>query len=60
MQLLSIEPDSSLEITTDGESLIIKPVKEKQTEEEIRKEKFLNALGKSHEKLSGAYKRLAK
>lgn len=59
MKLLSINPDSLLEIKTDGKSLIMTPVDDSKTDEEIRREKFLKVLENSHKKLGGAYKRLA-
>ena len=60
LKLLSFDPSLPVEITTDGEALIVKPTKQPQTEEERRKEKFIKALENSHNKFGGAYKRLAK
>ena len=62
MQLLSFDPELPVEITTDGKALIVRPTEPEapKTDEGIRREKFMKALNKSHQKFGGAYERLAK
>lgn len=59
MQLLSITPDTLLEIKTDGKSLIMTPIEQPKIDETVQNPKFLNALAKSKRKFGTAYKRLA-
>lgn len=69
MQLLSITPDSLLEIKTDGKSLILTPVEpqtldqmiedEQQHEQSVQDPRFQQALAKSKQKFGNAYRRLA-
>lgn len=54
MQLLSITPDTPLEVRTDGKSLIITPLGE-----DVNDELFDNALDKSIRKFGNVYKKLA-
>lgn len=59
MQLLSIDPELPVEISTDGKRLIIEPSNQ-SSDEDARKEKFAKALKRSHQKFGEAYKELAK
>jgi antitoxin component of MazEF toxin-antitoxin module len=54
LDLLGIDENTSLEISTDGEALVIAPVRDKK-----RKKKFEQALAASHERYGETYKRLA-
>jgi antitoxin component of MazEF toxin-antitoxin module len=54
LDLLGIDEETSLEISTDGEALVIAPVRDAK-----RRKKFEKALAASHERYSNAYKRLA-
>lgn len=58
MQLLNITPDTLLELTTNGESLVITPVKETKAVTPTD-EAFGQSVEKSIQKYSGIYKRLA-
>jgi antitoxin component of MazEF toxin-antitoxin module len=55
MKLLQITPETNLNLSIEGESLVITPVKEK-TE---RQKKLELALSESFEQYDSAYKRLA-
>ncbi len=52
MELLNITPESPLEISTDGKSLIIRPVA-------ARQEKFDKALDETCKQYHDAFKKLA-
>ena len=54
LELLGIDENTSLEISTDGESLVIAPVRDEQ-----RPNRFEKALASSNERYGGALKRLA-
>ncbi|MCH8042876.1 MAG: AbrB/MazE/SpoVT family DNA-binding domain-containing protein [Planctomycetes bacterium] len=54
LELLGIDENTSLEISTDGESLVIAPVRDEQ-----RRKRFEKALASSNERYGGALKRLA-
>ena len=54
LDLLEIDEDTSLEITTDGEALIIAPARDKK-----RRKRFEQALAASNERYGNALKRLA-
>ena len=54
LELLGIDEETSLEISTDGESLVIAPVRDEQ-----RRKRFEEALASSNERYGGALKRLA-
>jgi antitoxin component of MazEF toxin-antitoxin module len=54
LELLGIDEETSLEISTDGESLVIAPVRDKK-----RRKKFEDALASSNERYGKALKRLA-
>jgi antitoxin MazE len=54
LELLNIDNQTLLEITTDGSILLISPVRD-----ENRKKKFQNALGEANAKYAHALKRLA-
>ncbi|MEM9777219.1 MAG: AbrB/MazE/SpoVT family DNA-binding domain-containing protein [Chloroflexota bacterium] len=58
MQLLSIDPELPVKITTDGTRLIVEPTKDSDDDEK-RKEKFAKALKRSHKKFGAAYQKLA-
>ncbi len=54
LELLNIDDQTPLEISTDGTLLLISPVRD-----EKRKRQFLEAVGKANEKYGRALKRLA-
>lgn len=54
LDLLNINPDTPLEITTDGQLLLISPVKDDK-----QKSSFKRALEKTNRKFGSALKRLA-
>ncbi len=54
LDLLQIDEDTSLEITTDGEALVVAPVRD-----ENRRKRFADALAASNERFSNALKKLA-
>lgn len=54
LDLLDIDEETSLEISTDGESLVIAPVRDKK-----RRARFEQALAASNERYGKALKRLA-
>jgi antitoxin MazE len=54
LELLGIDEKTSLELSTDGESLVIAPLRDKK-----RKKKFEEALTSSNERYGRALKRLA-
>ena len=54
LDLLSIEADTPLDISTDGEILIISPIKD-----EKRRRKFEKAVRETNRKYGRALKRLA-
>jgi antitoxin MazE len=54
LELLGIDEKTSLELSTDGESLVVAPVRDKK-----RKQKFEAALAASNERYGNALKRLA-
>jgi len=55
MELLNIEPDTPLEISTDGEVLIVAPVRDAK-----RKRKFQESLKSANRKYGRALKKLAR
>lgn len=55
LDLLKIEVDTPLEISTDGQVLIITPVADEE-----RRDKFQRALNSANRKYGNALKRLAK
>ena len=54
LDLLKIEADTPLDISTDGQVLVITPIRD-----EARREKFKRALESANRKYGGALKRLA-
>ena len=54
LDLLGIDENTALEISTDGESLIVAPVRDKK-----RQKRFEQALAASNERFGKALKRLA-
>ena len=54
LELLKIDADTTLDISTDGEKLTIGPAKPSE-----RRRKFDAAQAKAHQKLSGAFQKLA-
>ena len=54
LELLKIDADTTLDISTDGEKLTIGPAKPSE-----RRRKFDAAQAKAHQKFSGAFKKLA-
>ncbi len=59
MQLLSITPETLLDVKTDGTSLILTPIVQSESDASAQDPKFQNALNKSKHKFGSAYKRLA-
>jgi len=55
LNLLKIEEDTPLDISTDGEVLVITPVRDRH-----RRERFKNALESANRQYGRALKRLAK
>lgn len=55
LELLRIDQDTPLEITTDGAGLVVKPV-----EDESRERKFRAALARTNERYGRVLQRLAK
>lgn len=54
LELLKVDADTPLEITTDGNALIISPVRDKK-----RHKKFTNSLDSVNKRYGRALKRLA-
>lgn len=54
LELLGIDEKTSLELSTDGESLVVAPLRDKK-----RKKKFDDALAASNERFGKALRRLA-
>jgi antitoxin MazE len=54
LELLGIDESTSLEMSTDGEALVVAPVRDKK-----RRKKFAEALASSNERYGKALKRLA-
>ena len=54
LQLLNIEPDTPVEITTDGQVIILSPARDPE-----RRAKFEKALNAANRKFGPALKRLA-
>jgi antitoxin component of MazEF toxin-antitoxin module len=54
MDLLRIEADTPLEVTTDGENLLIRPVRDKKAQKRID-----DSLSKFDRKYSAVFKKLA-
>lgn len=53
MDLLHIQPDTQLEISTDGKTLLISPVNT------LRQEKFRQAMDETFDQYHEAFKKLA-
>jgi antitoxin component of MazEF toxin-antitoxin module len=61
MELLNLDPNTELSLTTDGKSLIFTPVqKNAEIEKEQRQNRINEAVKKSLERFDGLYQRLAK
>ena len=54
LDLLDIDEQTSLDISTDGEALVIAPVRDKK-----RRKRFEDALASTNERYAKALKRLA-
>jgi len=54
LDLLKIDPETPLEVSTDGQALLVTPAQPAE-----RKERFQAALEKTNRKFGGALKRLA-
>ncbi len=54
LQLLQVTPDTPLELTTNGDSLVVSPVRDKARQKRLDK-----TLAKINRKFGGALKRLA-
>ena len=59
MQLLSITPETLLELKTDGKSLILTPIEQSVAEESLQDPDFQAAWAQSKQKFESAYQRLA-
>lgn len=61
MQLLDINPETELEVSIQGNSLLVTPSKKKETvsNQENHKEKIRNAFQQSLEQYAVVYKKLA-
>lgn len=61
MQLLDINPETELEVSIQGNSLLVTPSKKKETvsKQENHKEKIRNAFQQSLEQYAVVYKKLA-
>ena len=55
LDLLKIDAETPLEVSTNGAALVIEPVRD-----ETRKQRFENALAKGNQRYGKALKRLAK
>jgi antitoxin component of MazEF toxin-antitoxin module len=53
MELLQIQPDTQLELSTDGKALLIRPV------DAVRQEKFQRVMDRTFEQYHKAFKKLA-
>ncbi len=53
MDLLHIQPDTQLEISTDGKSLLVRPV------DTAKQEKFQKVMDETFEQYDEAFKKLA-
>lgn len=53
MELLHIQPDTQLELSTDGKALLIRPV------DTARQEKFQKVVDRTFEQYHEAFKKLA-
>jgi len=54
LELLQISPETPLELTTDGDQLLVSPVRDKRRQERLRA-----SLAKINRKYGGDLKRLA-
>jgi antitoxin component of MazEF toxin-antitoxin module len=54
MQLLSITPDSLLEVKTDGKSLILTPIEQSPLDESVQDPKFQACIGKLEAEVWGS------
>lgn len=54
LEALEIDAESELEISTDGEVIVISPVRERQ-----RNAKLADAVAEAHERYGGVFRRLA-
>lgn len=54
MELLQVTPETSFEMITDGQCLVLTPVRDSEQDE-----KFQAALSKLHKRFGNAMKRLA-
>jgi antitoxin MazE len=54
LDLLGIDEKTQLEISTDGEALVVAPVRDKK-----QRKKFDQAVASSHKRYGKTYKRLA-
>ena len=54
LEALEIDADTELEVSTDGEVLVIAPVRDRR-----RTKKLAEIVAEAHEQYSGVFKRLA-
>lgn len=54
MELLKIEPDTPLEVSTDGESLLIRPVRDAKSRRAVK-----NSLARFRGKYNAVFKKMA-
>ena len=59
LELLHIQPDTPLEIATDGQTLMVSPIREGADGEEGRAKRFAEAKKSIHAKYAKTFKRLA-
>lgn len=54
LELLELDADTELEVSTDGEVIVIRPVRDRK-----RTAKLAEAVAEAHERYGGVFKRLA-
>jgi len=54
LDALNLDADTPLEVSTDGEVIVIAPVRDRK-----RNEKLKAVVGEAHERYGGVFKRLA-
>jgi antitoxin component of MazEF toxin-antitoxin module len=59
LELLGIEPETPISISTDGKSLILSPVRGASTQEMEREEKLTRIRAKVNKKYEKTFKKLA-
>lgn len=54
LEALSIDPETELEISTDGDVLVVTPVRDPE-----RSRRLADLVGEAHERYGGVFRRLA-